>query len=275
MDGRAWRIAGLCLVVLTAAGPIRAVQVVVQVENLSETDGFWLSPMWIGFHDGGFDLFDEGAHIKPGGALERLAEDGNAQPLVAEFTAQVPKGVTGIIEAPGGIADLVAFGPGETARMQFEVDPLSNRFMSFAAMVMPSNDAFIGNDSPHAFPIFSESGGFLQPFVIHLNGCDVWDAGTELNTQKDAGFFDQTVPNTGITTVAPVERHEGFIKPYPTTPIILGGTNNLGIFFDPETADFVAGNRPVCRITVIPEPATLILLATGGLVLLRRNRRPA
>lgn len=275
MDGHMGWIAGIGFMVLMTTGPGQAVQVTIQVENLSQTDGFWLSPMWIGFHDGTFDLFDEGVHTKPGGGLERLAEDGNPQPLATEFTAQMPGGVTGVVEAPGGVADLVAFGPGETARMQFEVDPLSNRFLSFAAMVMPSNDAFIGNDDPRAFPIFSESGDFLQPFVIHINGCDVWDAGTEANTQRDAGFFDQTVPNTGITTVAPIEHHEGFITPYPATPIILGGTNYLGIYFDPQATDFVAGNRPVCRITVIPEPATVLLLAAGSLILRRRARRAA
>ena len=144
---------GVCLAI-AASGPLGAAEVVVQVQNLSQTDGFWLSPMWVGFHDGNFDLFDEGVYTKPGGALERLAEDGNPQPLQDQFAREAPGGTSGVIEAPGGVGDLVFFGPGETASMRFTVDPLTQRFMSFAAMVMPSNDAFIGNDD--------QQGGTLQ-----------------------------------------------------------------------------------------------------------------
>lgn len=62
-----------------------AVQVRVTVENLSPTGGTLLTPVWVGFHDGTFDLYDRGGVASP--ALERLAEDGNTAPLSAAFAA--------------------------------------------------------------------------------------------------------------------------------------------------------------------------------------------
>lgn len=262
------------LMILAGAGSLGAAEVVIQVQNLSETDGFWLSPMWVGFHDGSFDLFDEGVHTRLGGGLERLAEDGNPQPLQAQFAQQVPGGTSGLVEAPGGIGDLVYFGPGETASMRFTVDPVSQRFMSFAAAVMPSNDAFIGNDNQRGIELFSETGWWWGTRLIEIGGCEVWDAGTEWNTMKDAAFLDQSAPNQGIATVADVVPHRELVQ-----YMVLdgaepqGATNSLGIYFDPQAADFVAGNRPVCRIIITPEPGTLVLLTAGALMLRSKRRR--
>jgi hypothetical protein len=261
------------LVIVAAAGSLRAAEVVVQVQNLSETNGFWLSTMWVGFHDGSFDLFDAGVHTRPGGGLERLAEDGNPEPLRAEFAQQTPGGISGIIEAPGGIGDLVFFGPGETASMRFTVDPVSQRFMSFAAAVMPANDAFIGNEDQRGIELFSETGWWWGTRLIEIGGCDVWDAGTEWNTMKDAGFLNQSAPNDGIATVADIVPHRELVQYKMYAAAIEGATNSLGIYFDPEAADFVANNRPVCRIIIIPEPATVALLAAGALMLRRTRRR--
>ena len=41
--------------------------------------------MWMGFHDGSFDLFNDGSPASPG--LESVAEDGAAAKLTDEFTA--------------------------------------------------------------------------------------------------------------------------------------------------------------------------------------------
>lgn len=263
----------LCLVTATAGGALGAEEIVVQVQNLSDADGFWLSPMWVGFHDGRFDLFDAGTYTRLGStALERLAEDGNPQPLQAEFAELSPGGTGGVIEAPGGIGDLIFFGPGETASMRYAVDPASQRFMSFAAMVMPSNDAFIGNDDPHEIELFSETGQWCRTRVIDVGGCDVWDAGTEWNTMKDAALLNQSAPNTGVFTVADIVHHKE-LAPYSLFGIGAEGTNSLGIYFDPQASDFVTNNRPVCRITIIPEPATAVLLAAGALMLAKARRR--
>ena len=41
--------------------PSHATKVVVTIENLQPSDGFFFTPVWTGFHDGGFDLFDAGS----------------------------------------------------------------------------------------------------------------------------------------------------------------------------------------------------------------------
>lgn len=273
MDGRAWWIVGICPILLMVARPVGAAEVVVKVENLSEADGFWLSPMWVGFHDGTFDLFDEGVYTKPGGALERLAEDGNPQPLQDQFAREAPGGTSGVIEAPGGVGDLLFFGPGETASMRFTVDPVTQRFMSFAAMVMPSNDAFIGNDDQQGIELFSEWGGWYGARVMNIGGCDVWDAGTEWNTMKDAAFLNQFDLGAGVATAADIVHHKELTQYILHGPPRPGAINSLGIYIDPFAADFVEGNRPVCRIIIIPEPATVISLLAGSLMLLKTHRR--
>ena len=118
-------------------------------------------------------------------------------------------------------------------------------------MVIPSNDAFIGNHNPFRFPLFDDNGEFLGPLTIIIKGSMVWDAGTEANTEMQAAFFDQTADNTGMTTADPVIPHPGFIDSVENpggTSIILGGTSVAppGIFFDERNADFSRCNHARC-----------------------------
>jgi len=275
MDARIRGILCIGLLAGTALGPAQAMEIVVQVENLSPTNGFWLSPMWVGFHDENYALFEMGTRARIGGGLERLAEDGDPRPLQAEFAHDVPTGTSGIIEAPGGIANLKLFGPGEKARIRITVDPLTQRFMSYAAMVMPSNDAFIGNDDQRPIELFDERGVWLGDKAMEIGGCLVWDAGTESNTETDAMFFNQTKLDNGIPTGQDITKHPGLGAWTPYGITALGATNSLGIYFDPDAVDFIRDNRPICLITVIPEPATVFLLAAGGGALLIGRRRRA
>ena len=65
------------------AEPASAREVQVTIENLAPADGNFLTPAWVGFHDGTFDVYDLGAPASA--ALERLAEDGNTEPLSDGF----------------------------------------------------------------------------------------------------------------------------------------------------------------------------------------------
>lgn len=56
-----------------------AATVKVSVENLGPAGGIFLTPVWVGFHDGSFDTYDLGSPASAG--LERIAEDGNPAPL--------------------------------------------------------------------------------------------------------------------------------------------------------------------------------------------------
>ncbi len=269
----------LCLALTLAVPlfPAQAEYVTVQTKNTAPEDGILFAPVWVGFHDGSFDLFDVGQPVLPGGTLERLAEDGNPEPLQAEFAGAVSGGVSGILTAPEGFPDVPVFEPGEWASEAFELDPAANRFMSFGSMIIPSNDAFIANDDPRAIELFDAFGNFRGKQTILIFGTMVYDAGTELNNEMNAAFLNQGAPDTGTTTSEAVRRHPGFIGSFTNPasgqePVILGAHIEPGLFIDPIAADFTRPDVVVAEITIIPEPTTVALLLGGALIVLRKQR---
>ncbi len=275
----------VAVLLFAVAAPASAVNVNVTVENLSCDDGLFLTPVWVGFHGGAFNLYDLGQPASPG--LERLAEDGNNGPLGGEFNAADPNGVADVILGPGGMlgddaGEPPVIDPGETTSKVINVDPILNRYFSFASMVIPSNDAFIGNGDPLAHALFDAGGNPTGPVSILILGADVRDAGTETNTEMDAAFINQAAADAGVPENGNVHTHLGFIDSFANpggTAIILGGSNGLGANFDATAADFSRPGYELARITltVVPVPGALGLGLVGfplvGLVLAWRRRR--
>ena len=88
----------LVLLASSAAYARGPAAVVVTVENRAPEYGTYQTPLWVGFHDGCFDSYDAGmladALPIPGSdAVERIAEDGNVGPLIADFDTAVNDGV--------------------------------------------------------------------------------------------------------------------------------------------------------------------------------------
>jgi hypothetical protein len=256
-----WSLVLPVLGLLISAAPIHAqgevVKVVVKIESLVPENGVYFSPVWVGFHDGSFDLFDVGSLASE--AIERIAEDGNFSVLQADFEAATAEsgGMDDIITSPAGFEGLPVFDPGESVTAEFTLTAGRNRYMSFASMVVPSNDAFIGNHNPWAIELFDAAGKFKGKQIITIPGSMVWDAGTELNTEMDAAFINQIAPNTGVTTMCPILPHPGYLGSYGNPggdPIILGGTNAAGTLIDPAGADFTLPYAVVARITIEPAP---------------------
>jgi hypothetical protein len=162
----------------------------------------------------------------------------------------------------------------------FNVDPSSGRYFLYASMIIPSNDAFFAELDSVSEEIFDANGKFLGPVEILIFGSDILDAGTEDNTELEAAFLNQSAPNTGDTTVGGViAAHPGFNGSLGNpggVPRILGGTNDLGVTFDPLAADFTQPNYLVARIVVVPEVPTssLMSLALVGALAARRWMRP-
>lgn len=235
-----------------AALESNAALITVIVENLAPPNGNLLTPAWVGFHNGSFDLYDIGVAATPG--LERIAEDGNTGPLSGEFLGSGFGTVDGVI-APGG-----PFAPGASAMMNFNIDGSlpANRYLSYASMFIPSNDAFIGNGNPTAHEIFDAGGNFLGADFIVL-GTSVRDAGTEVNDEIPANTaaLAQAAPDTGVVEGGTVQVHGGFIP---------GGNILTAI----PAGDFTQLGYQVARIRVIPEPSTLLLLGIGLLAFLRK-----
>ncbi len=197
--------------------PISGSRVRVTITNSAPDLGTFQTPVWVGFHDGTFDIYDTGAaadlFFPDNNALERIAEDGTVGPLVEAFTDSMAGSAQGVVlgqlgPAPGPIA------PGETITATFEVDPTSasGRYFSYASMVIPSNDAFVANGNPMAHEIFDAGGNFVATGFTVAGG-EVLDSGTEVNDEipMNTAFFGQMAPDTGDDQMGLVELHPGFM----------------------------------------------------------------
>jgi hypothetical protein len=157
--------------------------------------------------------------------------------------------------------------PGATASVVFEIDPKVNRFFTFASMVVPSNDLFIGNDDPMQYELFDLSGN-LNLSEITLLGGDIWDAGSEAADPANAAFIEG-----GMNALRTAENDVVNFS-FDELNVFDGLTTAAGYAFDTQ----IAGSSEVYRIsftdvTAVPEPGTFGLMFLGSLALIARRRR--
>ena len=185
--------------------------VVVEVSNLAPERGSFMTPVWMGIHDGTFDIYDRGvsadALLGPG-VLEALAEDGNNGPITETFAIRNPGQPQANLTAPGG-----PFQPGSRAAITFQVDPYKDRYFSYGSMVIPSNDFFVANGNPLAHLLFDDGNFVGGDFIVA--GSEVLDAGTEINNEvaSQTAFLNQGGPNIGPDEGGVVVLGEGFAAP--------------------------------------------------------------
>ncbi len=176
--------------------------------NSGPEGGTFLTPPWVAVQDGTFDIYDRGGEAAD--FLEAIAEDGTVEPIGTAFAESGAVGEAGVITGPDGAA-AGPLDPGETGTITLTVDPQKSQFLSFASMVIPSNDAFISSPGdPRGIRIFDDHGKFVGEDV-KITGADVLDAGTEVNTEQDAAFLNQSAPDTGVDEGGVVTLHPGFI----------------------------------------------------------------
>ncbi|HAV65586.1 MAG TPA: hypothetical protein DCY13_24820, partial [Verrucomicrobiales bacterium] len=215
----------------------------------------YLTPVWVGFHNGDFDVFSGGGPASA--ALERLAEDGDTAPLSAAFLAS-GQGTTETTILSGGTIPPLA--PGQVASAAFTLDGNAsrNRYLSFASMVIPSNDAFVGNGDPKAIMVF-DSNGNLQAAEYLVMGSMVYDAGTEVNDEvpMNTAFLGQGTPDTGVVQNGVVSVHPGF-----------NARGTGGILDQPmfENADFTAAGYRIFRISIAPALELTAISRSGDTV---------
>ncbi|MGD1952776.1 MAG: spondin domain-containing protein [Leptolyngbyaceae cyanobacterium] len=261
--------------VTTMATAASAATLKVTIENLAPTNGGFLTPVWVGVHDGTFDLYDRDVSLDGFPGLESLVEDGDTAQLTDAFAADSPDGVQATLVSDGP----PPLEPGELTSFILDVDPASNQYFSYASMVIPSNDAFIANGNPLAHEIFDDAGNFLGADFVVL-GSEVLDGGTEVNDELpfSTAFLGQATPDTGTDEGGVVTLHPGLIPGGP----ILSTTDSSplnGLPLNFTGADFTAPGYQVARIRVeqiedVPEPSTVLgLMAVGGLVIARRKRQ--
>jgi len=120
--------------------------------------------------------------------IQQLSENGNAEPLV-----EMLQGKTGILDIVQGTAPLVpANDPGETGLNYSETFTVSAegdmRYLSFASMLVCTNDGFTGVDSVK-LPFYKQKTVYASAF----------DARTEMNTEN---FADIVPPCQGAIGIA-------------------------------------------------------------------------
>jgi PEP-CTERM motif len=252
--------AAVCLVLLATAADAAVVRVKVTVENLAPSDSISFAPLRFGFHNGTFDAFNTGEVA--GQPIISVAEGGSGADWFPAFQAAEPGAVLGSV---GG-----ALTPGATAMSgYFMVDTSLNPFFTFASMVVPSNDHFIGNDNPMRYRLFDNAGNLLIS-QIDQQASQIWDNGSETTDPLAAAFL--VIGNNDLRTP-----QNGVVRfDFQELLAYNGLTTAAGYVFD---SDLVA-NTAVYRISftsaVVPEPATWAMLIAGfGLVGVAARRRPA
>ncbi len=168
--------------ILATTYPAEAAFLRVTVESLAPNNGVYFTPVWVGFHNGSFDSYDNGLAAAEG--LERLAEDGDTSVISADFTNNLTYVNTGLTQGGirvDGTIGSAPIAPNQTVSQLFEIsEDESNRYFSYASMILPTNDYFIANGNPTGIDLshlFNNIGGSIS-FDI---GNSVNEAGTEIN----------------------------------------------------------------------------------------------
>ncbi|GAA5219069.1 hypothetical protein GCM10025776_34860 [Corallincola platygyrae] len=238
--------------------------------SLFDQGGLAITPVWMGFHDGSFDSFNAGAAASA--SVQALAENGDTSGVSGDFAAAQANGVQGTLLATGGMAPV--FEPGESAESGvFKLDAVDNAYFSFLSMLIPTNDAFIGNDNAMAYSLFDGMGNFQELDILVL-GSQVWDSGTEKNTGYGAPFLmgADALPREDENGL--IGFHQG-LDVLPGGLAIIGGTTATGYTIDEMAADFTQQGFEVARIQIrdVPEPAAFGVLALSGLGLIALRTR--
>lgn len=226
-------LAGLIIGSLLAAPPALADdEIAVTVTNL--TRGVYFTPLLIAAHNGQTHLFRGGETASA--QLQAMAEGGD----ISGLAMLANEAGAAVIENPA--AGLLA--PGHSASASLRAHPVGQGHLSVVAMLLPTNDGFVGLDS---WPIPAQKG----TYTVDVLG---WDAGTEANDEVINGGGTPGVPGipaapggdggTGATGVEATI--EGFVHVHRG---VLGDDDPNGGTSDVDRR-IHRWNNPVARITV-------------------------
>jgi hypothetical protein len=249
---------GLAVAAVFSASPAPGGEIQITVTNQQPRGGFALAPVWFGIQNGSFNAFAQGSSASA--QITTLAEFGNTTPLTNLFAGDGPQTT---LKSGGALPQ---FLPGQSATTTLNVaNPSVDQFLSFAGMVVPSNDFFMGNATP--LQIFNSSGAFLGPMTIKVYGANVWDADTEVQSTSIALTFIQgETPGSG-TQIA-----NGSITPFLTemnAAAFLQSIEGLTTVAGYPISHVFSSDDLLATIQIssasVPEPASFALLGIGAL----------
>ena len=203
--------------VLSADGQDEELMTEVSITNL--TRGQIMSPVFVARHNSGAgSLYSLGESASE--AMAAMAEDADASGLLEAWGPETNGNVSEamVVKLNDG-----PIKPGETVTLTFDIDD-GNKWMSFASMLVTTNDAFIG---ANAFDLSKSR-------TVYLNA---YDSGTEANSEDCAYIPGPPCGNHAKDTAT----YEGFVHVHAG----IHGTGDSDL--DPATHDW---RDPVARLTV-------------------------
>ncbi len=179
------------LAMVASASSVQAQQFTVSVQNL--THGINFTPLLISAHDATTHLFQVGSTAST--ELQAMAEGGNIDGLVSLLG-----NANNVVNPAGGL-----LAPGATSpAMSVDTGTGGNDYLSVVAMLLPTNDGFLGLDG---WKIPATPG----TYTININA---YDAGTEANDEIINGGGASNTPG---------------IPAAPTGPAGVGATGVAGV----------------------------------------------
>lgn len=190
----------------------------VTITNMTEAQAF--TPFILASHMPSMTLFTPGEEASV--ELATLAEGGDVGPM-ADLLASFPGAVLDVVTTEGLLL------PGESVSVEIAGDTLRRR-LSFAAMLIPTNDTFVGLNS---MVLPNRRNDALVP---------AYDAGSEPNDELCANIPG---PVCGGEGASPLDDGEGFV-------FISQGIQGIGDL-EPQTYDW---RNPVAYVQIrrIPSP---------------------
>lgn len=157
-------ITALAVVSSLSAAPAMAQDLDIKITNL--TNAIYFTPFLVAAHDSSSHLFMEGSAASS--SLQAMAEGGDISGLSTDIQASAGN----VVENPAG--GLLAPGANTSFMLMSNT---GNDQLSLTAMMLPTNDGFVGADS---IAVPSAKG----TYTYYLNA---YDAGTEANDEQITG----------------------------------------------------------------------------------------
>lgn len=248
----------VAVLALCASAQAAVVDVTVTVQNLAPTNSISFAPLHLGFNNGSFDAFNLGGVATA--PIISVAEGGVGGAWQAAFGAADPTATRGTIAGP--------LLPGATRSLTFRVDTTLNPYFTYAAMAVPSNDFFIGNDDPTEYRLF-DAGGKLNLSTIGIKANEIWDAGSEVFDPAAAAFL--VVGNNDLRRAqnSVVAFNFAELAAFNGLSTRAGYTFNSALTADSDVYRITFG------VSAVPEPGSYALMAAGlmavGFVARRRR----